>query len=288
MGMLEEILGSPAGWQQALRLAEEKALPQEDTLFLGSGSSYFLAQAAAHLARSGGRKALALPSAEAMLYPEAAGGFPLVVGISRSGQTTELLRAVRALGRQAWLITTRETGDHLFAQKVVLSEAQEEAIVQTRSFSSAFVYLAYALTGSEALRSLPHRFATHGAEEFPRGKRYFLLGSGVAWAVAQEAALKLKETALVWAEAFQSLEFRHGPKSLLDEESVVFLLESHPLEAPLAEEAGSLGAQVVRLPGELGELPLSLARLQLFAYRLALERGLDPNRPRHLTYAVRL
>ncbi len=178
MGMLEEILGSPAGWQQALRLAEEKALPQEDTLFLGSGSSYFLAQAAAHLARSGGRKALALPSAEAMLYPEAAGGFPLVVGISRSGQTTELLQAVRALGRQAWLITTREAGGDLFAQKVVLSEAQEEAIVQTRSFSSAFVYLAYASREARPCAPCPTVSPPTGPRTFPGGSGTSCWGPG--------------------------------------------------------------------------------------------------------------
>lgn len=290
MGMLEEILGSPQAWRQALALAEAQGLPQEDILFLGSGSSYFLAQAAAHLARARGQQALALPSAEALLHPGAAGRFAVVVGFSRSGQTTELLRAVEALGRPAWLLTTREVREGPFAKVVVLHEAQEEAIVQTRSFSSAFMYLAYALTGSPALRTVPDRFEGVQGEEagFPVGARYFLLGSGVAWAVAQEASLKLKETALVWAEAFQSLEFRHGPKSLLDGESVVFLLESHPLEAPLAVEMESLGAKVVRLPGALEELPLSLARLQLFAHRLARQRGLDPDRPRHLTYAVRL
>lgn len=291
MGMREEILGSPAGWRQALELAAKNGLPQGPTLFLGSGSSYFLAQVAAHLSLQRGRLALALPSGEAMLFPGVARSFSVVVGISRSGRTTELLRAVERLGLPAWLLTTREGAEGPFARVVVLSEAQEEAIVQTRSFSSAFLYLAYALTGEERLRELPERFIGELDGEsfrFPTGARYFLLGSGPAWGVAQEAALKLKETALVWAEAFQSLEFRHGPKSLVDGDTVVFLLESHPLEEDLARELQALGAKLVRLPGTLPELPLSLARLQLFAHHLALLRGLDPDHPRHLTYAVEL
>ncbi|MGC8876367.1 SIS domain-containing protein [Thermus sp.] len=292
MGMLEEILASGEAWREALDLADRVGLPKGPTLFLGSGSSYFLAQVAAHLARQRGKDALALPSGEAMLFPEGLRGWEQVVGISRSGETTELLQAVRALGLPAWLLTTRDSGPghHLFAQVVVLSRAEEEAIVQTRSFSSALVYVLRALTGEEGLRGLPGRLAgvLEAPGDFPRGEAYFFLGVGAAWGVAQEAALKLKETALVWAEAFQSLEFRHGPKSLVSEGTVVFLLKSHPMEEPLLEELSGLGARVVVLPGGVLDLPLSLVRIQLFAHRLARERGLDPDRPRHLTYAVRL
>jgi len=296
MGMLEEILSSGQGWRQALELAAQEGLPSGAILFLGSGSSYFLAQVAAILARKRGQRALALPSGEVMLDPKAAGSWDWVVGFSRSGRTSELIGAVEALGLPAWLLTTTQEGPkrELFQRVVLLDRAAEEAIVQTRSFSSALVYLLKALGGDGALDHLPERLSQgmgaiqEAVEGFPRGERYFLLGVGPAWGVAQEAALKLTETALVEAQAFHSLEFRHGPKSRVDEGAVVFLLKSHPLERPLAEELAGLGARVLELPGSEADLPLSLVHLQLFAHRLARERGLDPDRPRHLTYAVQL
>ncbi|MDW8358916.1 hypothetical protein, partial [Thermus sp.] len=96
--MLEEIKGSHKGWAQAVALAQEADWPWEGALFLGSGSSYYPGQTAAWLARRAGFGASALPSGEVLLHPEALGSFRSVVGVSRSGRTTELLEAVRALG----------------------------------------------------------------------------------------------------------------------------------------------------------------------------------------------
>lgn len=299
MGMLEEIQASHEGWAQAVALAQATHWPWEDALFLGSGSSYYLARIAAWLARFQGHRAQALPSGEVLLHPASARGARSVVGTSRSGETTELLRAVEILGLPALLLTTRETpeGAGRFAQRVVLDRAQEEAIVQTRSFSSALVFFLTAFLGLEATQNLPEAFRQRrealweAAASWPRAKRYFVLGTGPAWGLAQEAALKLKETALVQVEAFHTLEFRHGPMSMVDEETAVFLLvpeENGALERGVGEELAALGARVVEVAFRLPELPLALVPFQFLAYQLAKEGGLDPERPRHLSYAVRL
>ncbi|MFN4073369.1 MAG: SIS domain-containing protein [Thermus sp.] len=297
--MLEEIWESHAGWEQAVALAQATDWPWEGALFLGSGSSYHLAQVASWLARRRGFAAQALPSGEVALYPEVAGRPASVVGISRSGETTELLRAVEALGVPSLLLTTnpRARGREGFTEVVVLDRAQEAAIVQTRSFTSALVFFLAAFLGAEEVSSLPGLWGKEAptlwekALSWPRDGRYFLLGSGAGWGLAQEAALKLKETALVQVEAFHSLEFRHGPMSMVDQETTVFLLlpeEADPWEKGLGPELARLGARVVEVTYRLATLPLALVPFQFLAYQLAKERGLDPERPRHLSYAVRL
>lgn len=299
MGMLDEIQASGEGWAQAVEAGSACAWPWQNALFLGSGSSYYLARIAAWLARSQGLWAQALPSGEAMLYPHLAAGAERVVGISRSGQTTELLKAVEALGLPAFLLSTRDPGEggKAFAERVVLDRAREEAIVQTRSFSSGLVFFLTAFLGKEATAHLPRLFVERQGElwelaaSWPRAKRYFALGTGAAWGLAQEAALKLKETALVQVEAFHTLEFRHGPMSMVDGDTAVFLF--HPqgggeLERAVGREMAALGAEVVEVAYRLAELPLALVPFQFLAYQLARERGLDPEKPRHLSYAVRL
>lgn len=299
MGMLEEIQQSGVGWQQGVLLGQHLDWPWEATLFLGSGSSYHLAQIASWVARYRGYVAHALPSGEVVLHPKVAGSPNTLVGISRSGATTELFRAAESLKIPALLVTTNPhaEGKGLFHQVVVLDQAEERAIVQTRSFTSALVFFLTALLGKEAMDPLPRRWEQQRialwekALGWPRGQRYFILGSGAAWGLAQEAALKLKETALVQVEAFHTMEFRHGPLSMVDEDTVVFLLlseEANPLEKKLGSELADLGARVEEVFYRLETLPLALVPFQFLAYQLATERGLDPEKPRHLRYAVQI
>lgn len=292
MGMYEEIMGSQTSWRQALAKASAWPYPSwKGLLFLGSGSSYHLAQLGAHLARLRGEAAWALPSGEVALTPR----FPPlegVVGISRSGQTTELGWAKEVLGVPGLLLTTNPEAPlgAVFERTIVLEEAQETSIVQTRSFSSTLVLLLKAADpGLDLLPPYPEPGWLAEVQAWPQGARYFLLGTGLGYPVAQEGALKLKETALVWAEAFHTLEFRHGPMSQVDGETVLLaFLSGHPQEARVVEEMEGLGARVVRLPYTPATLAQALARVQLFAYLLAKERDLDPDHPRHLRYAVEL
>lgn len=299
MGMLEEIQQSGVGWEQAVARGESLDWPWEGALFLGSGSSYHLAQMASWVARQKGYATQALPSGEVVLYPEVAGSPRTVVGISRSGATTELFRAVEALGVPALLVTTNPHADGkgVFQKVVILDRAEERAIVQTRSFTSALVLFLTALIGREATHALPQGWNQERtalwekALRWPRAPRYFILGSGAAWGLAQEAALKLKETALVQVEAFHSMEFRHGPMSMVDSETAVFLLlpeDPSPWERSLGPELAALGARVEEVPYRLETLPLALVPFQFLAYQLARERGLDPEKPRHLRYVVQL
>ena len=138
----------------------------------------------------------------------------------------------------------------------------------------------------------------------------FFLGSGPRYGLACEAMLKLKEMSLTTSEAYHFLEFRHGPKSMVDEGTlVVGLLSEAAREAEVAvlREMKELGGRILVLTEakdgldwadhvvcfqsdlpEVTRLPLYLPTLQLLAYYRAVGKGLDPDAPRNLDAVVQL
>ncbi len=339
--MLLEIRSQGDAWSAANaavdaagpELAEALAGAAPETLMLGAGSSYYLGVAARGAWVRRGRTASAVPSSEALLHPElypvAPGG--LVLGISRSGTTTETLRALTALrsgGALAVGITTAaqtpiaDASDHA----LVIPGAAEASTVQTRSFSAQFLttLALAALAGRDdtvrgALRRLPElapdwiaRAEDAVTPLAMAPERVYVLGTGDRWGLAMEGALKLKETSLTEAEAFQTLEFRHGPQSMVDENAlVVGLLGDDPsgAEASVLREMTHLGARVLvvcdeplddgavpgatvlamnsGLPSE-ARLPLYLPPLQLLAHHRGVGKGLDPDHPRNLRFSIEL
>jgi len=339
--MLREIRSQGDAWSAANaavdaagpELADALAGATPETLLLGAGSSYYLGVAARGAWVRRGRSATAVPSSEALLHPElypvARGG--LVLGVSRSGTTTETLRALTALragGAVTVGITTApltpiaDTSDYA----LIIPGAAEDSTVQTRSFSAQFVaaLALAALAGRDeparaALRRLPELApgwiarADEAVTPLAMGpERIYVLGTGDRWGLAMEGALKLKETSLTESEAFQTLEFRHGPQSMVDEDAlVVGLLGDDPsgAETAVLREMTHLGARVLvvceepldddavpgatvlamesGLPGE-ARLPLYLPPLQLLAHHRGAGKGLDPDHPRNLRFSIEL
>jgi fructoselysine-6-P-deglycase FrlB-like protein len=99
--------------------------------------------------------------------------------------------------------------------------------------------------------------------------------------LAREAALKMREASLSWAEAYPAMEYRHGPISVTTAGTATWMFG----EAPdgLAEQVRATGASWV--PGRLDPLA-ELVLAQRLAVAVAAARGLDPDRPRHLTRSV--
>lgn len=206
---------------------------------------------------------------------------------------------------------------------VAVDEADEQSVAQTRSFTSMYLAAQYvaglAADGREflaAVEQLPSQgqslFDRYGALIAQLGgmswDRIIVLGSGTNYGLACEGMLKLKEMALVASEAYHFLEYRHGPISLVDEKTLVVGLLSDTaaaIERDVLDDVRRLGGHTLavgeRLPGpeaasyimslETG-LPylargvLYLVPLQMLAYHQARARGLDPDRPRHITQAV--
>ena len=346
---LHEILTQPAAWAAILPVVQEAAEPWRGflapgaadlTLFFGCGSTYYLSLTAAAVQQAlSGLPARAVPASELLFYPELwlpAGQRVRAVALSRSGATTETVRAARALvagsgGRAAARVAAVTCYEHTALEEhcapvLISPQGHEESMAQTRSFTSMLVgVLALAALGSgqdrllDALTELPEHggrlLAEHDALAQSLGRdgsiaRVFFLGSGPRYGLACEAMLKMKEMSLTASEAYHFLEFRHGPKSMVDADTLVVGLLSESAreaEAAVLHEMKGLGARVLvlaeRAAGlewaddvvpigagqpELARLPLYLPVLHLLGYYRAIGKGLDPDVPRHLDAVVQL
>jgi fructoselysine-6-P-deglycase FrlB-like protein len=112
--------------------------------------------------------------------------------------------------------------------------------------------------------------------------QFTFLGTGWTLGIAQESALKLREAARMWTEAYPALQYRHGPMSIAAAGRAVWMFGTPP--PGLAEEVGATGATSVG-SGALDPVAHLLVAQRL-AVALARRRGVDPDRPRHLTRSV--
>ena len=254
------------------------------TCVVGCGTSLFIAQAWAALRERAGHG-----QTDAFAASELPDGrrYDVLVAISRSGSTSEV---VHALGRDVAERTVAITADRDAAvgraadDAIDLDFADEQSVVQTRFATTALVLLrelvqpgAAESAAADARRALERPLPVDpGAVE-----QWTFLGRGWTIGLAREAALKLRESAQAWTEAYPMFEYRHGPISIAAPGRVVWSLE--PLDPSLATELERIGATVVT--DELDPLA-SLVMAQRTAVALAAARGLDPDRPRNLARSV--
>ena len=333
-----EILSQPETWTAALDCFArgEAALMRllhdapERVIVTGCGSTYYLALTAARLLRYAGRDAIAVPASELLLYPDAVlltGKAYLLIAVSRSGSTTETVRAHETFRqrRAAPVISVTCDSESPLARAadltIAIDAAAEESVAQTRSFSSMCLVLqqmAGALTGDDrsSSRRLPglcrRLLDEHGAMAAALGaderiKRFFFLGSDALYGIACEAMLKMKEMSLAYSEAYHALEFRHGPMSMAGENALVVGLMSaaaRQRESAVLQEMRGLGARTLSLAPASGDMErgiglpddmpawnmpaLYLPCLQLMAYHRARFNGQDPDAPQNLTAVVSL
>ena len=280
----------------------------------GCGTSYYLAQSLACAFNAAGQPALAVPGAEWARRPECYLADPegvLVVGLSRSGTTSETVQAIEASRKRGWktFAISCEPGSTILTaadQGLCLPTDPREGIVM--SVSASLMYLGglrmAGLTLPETLTAAAASALAQmdaGVNRLLPGRRHFVyLGAGVNYGIATEGCLKLQEMSLSYSQAFHPMEYRHGPVSLIDEGSLVVMLyaeETAAEEAALVAELQVKGAKVIGLngPGDLRiDLPLTgaaaalaaLPALQLLGEKVALSKNINSEAPRHLTKVV--
>ncbi len=336
-----EIKLQPEAWADALEVVEQaqNGLTQlfeadyDQVLFTGCGSTYYLSLAAAALFQQmTGRLARAVPGGELLLNSETAVAQnsilrhkTLLVAVSRSGSTTETVRAVEQFKKQnpgPVIAITNYTDQPLTGLAdlpLVIEKGQEESVAQTRSFASMYV-AATAMTmlaaGAEHLRRAMNQLPEAGARLLARYEplarefgealhidRFYFLGSGARYGLACEVNLKMKEMTLTHSEPFHFLEFRHGPMSMVHENAVIVgLLSEKNLshEQAVLNEMQAKGGQVLALAESAANVSfesgipesarnvLYLPVLQLMAFYRSLAKDLNPDRPRHLDRVVTL
>ncbi len=279
----KEIQSQAEVWQEVLRLL--KASPQADSIlerssardkwiFVGCGTSFYLAEAAA-LSWTGltGNAARAIPGSEVLLYPEvirAEGDNVQAVVISRSGATSEAVRAANVLRRNLGIPTMGITcAENSALEKecqdcLVLRAADEKSTVMTRSFTSMLIalqFLAATRAGNatfiEQLAMVAQKFAPRvqsvaaQVEAFVETHSfadYVFLGQGAFHGIAREAALKVMEMSCSYSQVFHTLEFRHGPKAIVSPATCLTFLLSEKgakAEAEVLLEMKELGGVIV-------------------------------------------
>ncbi len=239
----------------------------------------------------------------------------LTVGVSQSGASPDLVGVMAAArGALRVAVVNAEASPLAAEADWVLPQraGPERAVAATKSFVLTMVCFARLVAEwaedsglTEALERLPERLEaalacdwSAGLEAFATAERgAFVVGRGPVLAVAAEAALKLKETSYMHAEAVSSAEIQHGPRAVADAGFPVlaFALEdaggsdTRALAAALADAGvpvwlAAMGGGLPLPPALhplLDAIPAALA-FYGFAEALSRSRGLDPDRPRGL------
>ena len=246
-------------------------------------------------------------------------GTRLCLAISQSGRSPDLLATVErqrdAGARIVALVNAEDSPLVKLADEVIaLSAGAERAVAATKSCLASLAAIA-ALTAAwsrnapltSALDNLPDDLDaaaeldwSPALEPLRHARSMFVLGRGYGFGIAQEIALKLKETCGVHAEAYSAAEVRHGPMAIVGAGFPVLALGGSDAAAhsvhEIVSEFRERGATVLLadpdptragLPMAAGqstlEPVLALQSFYLFASRLARARGRDPDAPPHLT-----
>ena len=267
----------------------------------------------------------------------------LVIIISQSGETADTLAALREANargaRTLAIVNVVGSAISKAAHDVIYTCAGPEiAVATTKAYSTqlAVIYLLAMYIGEklgtlapecyaamlEGLQRLPDQVAQilvpenlakieEAAEAFSHNHDVFFIGRNLDSATCLEGSLKLKEIAYVHSEAYPAGELKHGPISLIEEETLVVALATveklfdktmanvrevkargaHVLGVTTEDFAGEIEKYVDRsliVPKThpLLQPSLTVIPLQAFAYYIALARGCDVDMPRNLAKSV--
>jgi len=319
-----EIEDQPRVWRYLLDNPPDikEIQSKEEIIYFGSGTSYYLALTAAVFTQYyTGITSRALPSQELAFFSKAtiSDRPTLYIGISRSGETSEVILAaekVKEQGKGDFIGVTTEKNKPLAIisdRAIVIEEAKEKSVVMTKSFTSMVLGIQLGILGvvdpstidkikedinkvSKEVLAKAEAWAKEKAKK--DYKEIIFLGSGPLYGIACESALKVREMSSSITSAFHTLEFRHGPRAALSKDTLVLILLSDSArreELKIASEIKELGSDCTVIGEELSmntslnefqRAILYMPFSQYLGYYKALEKGLDPDVPLNLTQVV--
>ncbi len=251
----------------------------------------------------------------------------LVAAVSQSGETIDVVEPFQiAKRKEATLVAmTNVIGSTLYRmadKKLMLNAGPEKAVAGTKSFTSMvanMILLAYATAGDlkagvEVLEKSAKEIEKvlekadeikALADKLHTSKNIYILGRGLSYPLALEAALKIKEISYIHAEGFAGGELKHGVIALIEKNTpvIVFVPNDETKHAILAsaQEVKARGAFVIGIGEEETEvfdyffrvadtgassiLPMVVFP-QLLSYYLTVKLGLNPDKPRNLAKSV--
>jgi glucosamine--fructose-6-phosphate aminotransferase (isomerizing) len=299
----------------------------DEILFVGCGSSYHLAKAAERFfVRTLKKPSKAIVGSEVLYSSDAVlieGRKYLSFVLSRSGESTETVKAAEVLKKKynSYIIGVSCEKD---SSLLKLSDSKihiplnEEAVVMTGSFSSTLMILnalALEVSGesSEVIKEIVEKaqdILEQSKELFEKLRltdynNYVFLGFGEYYGIAKESSLKLQEMTISHTEAFPTLDYRHGPKSLVDEKSLITInltKEGYEEEMKLVKELEGYGGTVITIGEKEGskyhislgyEMPfdgmdsfIRVLPIHIMGLKLAELKGVDVDKPRNLSKVV--
>ncbi len=286
--LLDELAGAAAQVAAAVRARDVRY-----AVIAARGTSDNAARYAKYLFGATNRLpvALATPSLFSIYHTPPRLRDALVLGVSQSGQSPDIVAVVEEGRRQGALTVAvtnapasplAQAADHVLP----LDAGEERAVAATKTYTAqlaALALLAVQLTGDEereerlsALRSVPEAMEKTLALEEPialAAQRYayatecLVLGRGYNYATAFEIALKLKELTYVVAQAYSSADFRHGPVAIVERgfPAVVVAPQGavYPDVLALARELTAHEAELIVISGQDEALRLARTPLRL-------------------------
>ncbi|MFF2486036.1 SIS domain-containing protein [Microbacterium sp. NPDC058062] len=284
----QELTSQPEIWTQALALPSEQLalLPGagEKVIVIGCGTSYYVGDAYAYLRNDAGmgRTRAAIPTELTWIDED-----EHIVVISRSGTTADVIDVVeryRDTHRITAILGDLDTPLGTLCDRIVhLGFADEKSIVQTRFATTVLTTL------RASIGLVPDSLVddARAALELPLPadpatvKQVVFLGHRWSVGLAHEAALKLRESAGAWTEAYPVWEYQHGPISCAGPDSLVWALGELP--EVVAADVRATGATVYT---DTLDPQANLVLAHRLALALAREADRDPDTPPFLNRSV--
>jgi fructoselysine-6-P-deglycase FrlB-like protein len=280
-----EIASQPEVWRKVAAMAPLAAglLPAhgERVAAVGCGSSWFMSMAYAGVRESAGHGETDYFAGSEFNYDRK---YDRIVAISRSGTTTETVELLQKTKLPSVVITAVAGSPvtEFATESIILDFADEESVVQTR-WATAALGLLRAHTGVNLLPLADQCEAALACDisKFVDVEQISFLGRGWTVGLAQEAALKTREAAQFWAEAYPAMDYRHGPMSIAQQGRATWAFGA--IDKKLEEEIIATGALFEKSDWD----PMvHLVKAQRVAIAIAKKRGLNPDYPRGLNRSV--
>lgn len=254
----------------------------------------------------------------------------LVLALSQSGETIDVIEPLNNAKKKGATIAclTNILGSTIYRMadhKVLLGAGPEKAVASTKAYIAKLTFLlllSYSIAGKEKnIRPLIEKAVTEIekmlnakftakikglAQKLKDSKNIYVIGRGVSYPSALEAALKIKEVSYIPTEGLAGGELKHGTIALIEKGTpcIVFapMDETYGAIISNATEIHSRGGFIIGVSSQdskafdywievkdLGDATIltQIVPLQLLSYYLALARGLkDPDKPRNLAKSV--
>ncbi len=309
-----------------LDLVTEFVRHAKNLYITGSGTSYNAALVAKHLFSKYAKiKIEPIISSEVQFSSNLFDHQSILIAISQSGESADVLEAVNIAKKEGTKIISivnimTSSLVHTSSISIGLNCGPEIGVAATKSFTSqlAILYkIAERLGGfsdldldmvSKHITTIlsDHSKIQNVAKKLKNVSDIYVLGRGVHYPIASEAALKLKELTYVHAEGIPGGELKHGPLALMDSNVYVIIINpndsTHIDTLTSAHEIKARGAKIIGIsdkPNDVYdywiEIPavseilfplIEIIPIQLLAYYSALEKDTDPDYPRNLAKSV--